>query len=252
MLNDPRLHLLQFAGIYFLVCCNVFSQHLLGYSAISIYFYHFYLFLFRCVQKRSRKRRCSEFEGAFSDYEANSHWCTSGRPSIWRQASVTLWLAIVGGQFFSKAQANNKHIISMLSLFPESPQNEEHVTCFRMHWFTMFQADISWNNIQQSNWRILKKPLGLHGMIMLLPMQSPCGFSNGWQDLQNVELSVGDPRGANKKTCQIVSRWSKVIQVVESANEIHCETPQPEMLCVIFALESRPLQMALGNQPGWM
>ena len=69
--------------------------------------------------------------------------------------------------------------------------------------------------------------------------------------------AVGDPRGANKKTCQIVSRWSKskiskVIQVVESANEIHCETPQPEMLCIIFALEPRPLQMALGNQPGWM
>ena len=85
------------------------------FLSISIYFY---LFLFRCVQKRSRKRRCSEFEGAFSDYEANSHWCTSGRPSIWRQASVTLWLAIVGGQFFSKAQANNKHIISMLSPFP--------------------------------------------------------------------------------------------------------------------------------------
>jgi hypothetical protein len=74
-----------------------------------------------------------------------------------------------------------------------------------MHWFTMFQADISWNNIQQSNWRILKKPLGLHGMIMLLPMQSPCGFSNGWQDLQNVELQWvihGAQTKRRVKSCQ--------------------------------------------------
>ena len=117
MLNDPHLQLLQFAGVYFLLCCNVFNESTsawLLYSPISIYFC---LCLFPCVSKRSMKRRCSEFEGAFSDYEANSHWCTSGRPSIGRQASVTLRLAIMGGQFFSKVRANNKHIISMLSLF---------------------------------------------------------------------------------------------------------------------------------------
>ena len=39
MLNDPRLHLLQFAGIYFLVNICLAIRLFLSISIISIYFY---------------------------------------------------------------------------------------------------------------------------------------------------------------------------------------------------------------------